>query len=155
MGFVNFRIPASSMEPTLTKGDFILVSTFAYMSESPRRGDVVVFKYPRNPDIYYVKRIVGLGGDQVRMRMDKVFVNDQLQNEPYAQYLGNRAVKPFEATVPEQHYFVLGDNRVNSSDSRVWGYVPAENIVGRVVRIVYSTYAESGPVARGEPDKQE
>jgi signal peptidase I len=179
-----FQIPSGSMKPTLEVGDFILVNKFAYgirlpvldtkiiEVDDPQRGDVMVFRYPSDPNINYIKRVVGLAGDQIRYSSDKrLFVNGQpvaqqlLGEEPgslgsvalYEERLGAtehqirkemtryRAEPGREWVVPQGHYFMMGDNRDNSNDSRYWndpaipkplmGMVPDQNIVGKAFAI--------------------
>jgi signal peptidase I len=179
-----FQIPSGSMKPTLEVGDFILVNKFAYgirlpvldskviEVDDPKRGDVMVFRYPSDPNINYIKRVVGLAGDHIRYGSDKrLFINGQpvaqqlLGEEPgslgsvalYEERLGevehlirkemNRyRIEPGrEWVVPQGHYFMVGDNRDNSNDSRYWndpripkellGMVPDRNIVGKAFAI--------------------
>lgn len=179
-----FQIPSGSMKPTLEVGDFILVNKFAYGIrlpvldakiidvDDPQRGDVMVFRYPNDPSINYIKRVVGLAGDRIRYTSDKrLFINDkpvaeQLIGEVpgtlgsalmYEEQLGaaehlirkemsrNRMQPGGEWQVPADHYFMMGDNRDNSNDSRYWhnakmpqsewGMVPDENIVGKAFAI--------------------
>lgn len=167
-----FRIPSGSMLPTLHLGDFILVNKAAYglrlpivykkviPTGSPDRGDVMVFRFPEDPKINFIKRVVGLPGDQVRVVGRVLYINGQKVRQTllddkhlthdrrsytsnrYLEELdgvdhdillrrGGRGSKGFEGVVPEGQYFVLGDNRDNSRDSRYWGFVPGENLVGR------------------------
>lgn len=167
-----FRIPSGSMLPTLHLGDFILVNKSAYgiklpiiykkviPTGTPKRGDVVVFRYPRNPKVNYIKRLVGLPGDKIEARNGRLLVNDvEMESEitkenhiasDRRRYIGSikseqlgdvthdilvtdrSRQNPFDRViVPAGHYFVMGDNRDNSSDSRVWGFVPQEHMVGR------------------------
>ncbi len=166
-----FRIPSASMLPTLHIGDFILVNKFAYgvrlpvlntkilATGEPERGDVVVFRYPKNPRLDYIKRIVGLPGDTVGYFNKTVYINGQeiaqqvkekdisllslvpARNELRFEQLGEmgheilvdpeRRLVEGEAVVPEGEYFVMGDNRDNSNDSRFWGTVPEANLVGQ------------------------
>lgn len=121
------RVDGSSMEPTLQSGEFIVVNRLAYKFGEPELSDVVVFHFPGDPGLEYIKRVVGLPGDSIRIMDGTVFVNDQPLNEPYIaaqpRYNGSW-------NVPEDHIFVLGDNRNNSSDSHNWGAVPMENVIG-------------------------
>jgi signal peptidase I len=128
------RVESISMQPTLYEGDFVIVNKLAYKFGEPGRGDVIVFHYPPNPNIEpYIKRIIGLPGDTVRVEGEQVFVNDVPLQEPYIkappQYSG-------EWKVPEDSLFVLGDNRNNSSDSHSWGMVPLDNVIGKA-EVVY------------------
>jgi len=124
------RVESISMQSTLFPGDYVIVNKLAYrFNHSPERGDVIVFRYPPNPDaIPYIKRIIGLSGDQIHIADGKVTVNGQLVVEPYLVVSTNRGG---DWTVPDGQLFVMGDNRNNSSDSRSWGFVPLENIIGR------------------------
>ena len=124
------RVESISMQPTLYPGDYVIVNKLAYrFNHSPERGDVIVFRYPPNPEaIPYIKRIIGLPGDQIHIADGKVTVNGQLVVEPYLVVSTNRGG---DWTVPDGQLFVMGDNRNNSSDSRSWGFVPFENIIGR------------------------
>lgn len=187
--FEPFRIPSGSMIPTLMIGDFILVNKFAYgfkvpfsdmywdpiyitETQNPKRGDVIVFKYPKSPDLNYIKRVVGLPGDRVEIIDKIVFINgkpievneipgkkimadmdDKFKKDVYKFYkaqTGNHkhiiqlkqsqftiATWP-EITVPKDHFFVMGDNRDNSSDSRFWGFVPFRHIKGRAMFVWFS-----------------
>jgi signal peptidase I len=137
IGYVPYRIPSGSMAPTLLRGDFILAHTFAYNSAPPNYRDVIVFFYPPNPDMVFVKRVIGLAGDRVEVRDKDLFINGVQQFERYVlPFLDKRrSRKPYSTTVPEGMLFVLGDNRDNSIDSRVWGFVPANSVIGKVTRI--------------------
>ena len=167
-----YKIPSGSMIPTLMIGDFILVDKNIYGyklpltnitiidNENPNRGDVVVFKYPENQNINYIKRVIGLPGDTILYKNKKLFVNDQenilnkinhkfnpieiadgtvfLEKIDDKEYLILNQTAPsfnFKYTVPPDTYFVLGDNRDNSNDSRYWGPVPKENLVGKAFYI--------------------
>jgi signal peptidase I len=185
-----FSIPSGSMEPTLLVGDTLFVSKFAYgfgpysvpfvrlpftgriMGSDPKRGDVVVFRLPTDPSIDYIKRVVGLPGDQIRVTNGRLYVNDQLVDRifkgDHIEFMsGIKMIRRLYTetlpggvehsileqddtsrfddtrtyTVPEDHFFMMGDNRDGSQDSRAFntvGYVPAENLVGRAERIFYS-----------------
>ncbi|MBP0941168.1 signal peptidase I [Pseudomonas alliivorans] len=179
-----FQIPSGSMKPTLDVGDFILVNKFSYgirlpvldqkviQIGDPQRGDVMVFRYPSDPSVNYIKRVIGLPGDRIRYTSDKrLFVNGELvakkligtepgtlgSAELYEEQLGTvehqirqemsryRAPPDTEWTVPAAHYFMMGDNRDNSNDSRYWddpnipkdelGMVPDKNIVGKAFAV--------------------
>jgi signal peptidase I len=189
-----FKIPTGSMVPTLLVGDFILVSKFAYGIRlplvnkkivgigDPHRGDVMVFRFPEDPSIDYIKRVVGIPGDQIVYENKRLSINGVPQpHKQIADYLNRERVhysaqfeetlggvehailqegdapaaipftRPFpfrencnynaegvRCTVPPGHYFVMGDNRDNSADSRVWGFVPDENIVGKAFFIWFN-----------------
>lgn len=128
------KVDGSSMEPTLHHGEFILVSKVGYKFGEPQRGDVIVFDFPQNITQEYIKRLIGLPGDQVRIDNGDVYVNDQLVVEPYIQ---SAPMYNGDWEVPENTLFVLGDNRNNSSDSHNWGMVPLENVVGEAVFIYW------------------
>jgi signal peptidase I len=170
--FEPFRIPSGSMMPTLLIGDFILVNKFTYGVRlpvinnkiieigEPERGDIVVFRYPKDPTVDYIKRVIGLPGDRIAYYNKKVYVNGKpMQQVSLGRYRGvgqganmtgaehlteelysvehsilvNRELPTIEGVyvVPAGHYFVMGDNRDNSNDSRYWGTVPEENLVGK------------------------
>ena len=166
-----FQIPSGSMLPTLKVGDFILVNKYHYGlrtpvgnikfldNNEPQRGDVMVFKYPKNPSIYYIKRVIGLPGDEIVYKDKMLFVNGELQAQTLLaqmppvepkRLLVNENLSGVEHEiyrdtqapvmsggwkVPEGHYFMMGDNRDNSNDSRYWGFVPDELIVGKAVSV--------------------
>lgn len=129
------RVESISMQPTLYPGDYVIVNKLAYRFKgTPNRGDVIVFRYPPNPEaIPYIKRVIGLPGDQIHIGDGKVYVNGQAVVEPYLVVTTNRGG---DWTVPAGQIFVMGDNRNNSSDSRSWGFVPLENIIGRA-EVIY------------------
>ena len=128
------KVDGSSMEPTLHHGEFILVSKVNYKLGEPQRGDVVVFGFPRNITQEYIKRVIGLPGERIRIEDGAVYVNGQELSEPYIE---SAPVYNGEWVVPEDTLFVLGDNRNNSSDSHNWGMVPRENVVGEAFFIYW------------------
>ena len=154
-----FTIPSGSMMDTLLIGDYILVNKFLYGPEipftdrhlpglrDPRRGDIVVFKYPQDETRDFIKRIVGTPGDRVQVRGSTVYVNDRALVEPYAKNV-HSALRgeghcgyPYGCevtTVPADSYFVMGDNRDNSQDSRYWGFVKRDKIKGKAFLIYWS-----------------
>jgi signal peptidase I len=184
-----FRIPSASMMPTLLIGDFILVNKYDYgirlpvlnqkiiENKFPERGDVVVFRYPEDPSVPFIKRVIGLPGDHVEINNKIIYINGMEQETvlkgPY-QAVGSgmmadgdllmdeiledkeheilidnsgRMGMHYEETVPENMYFVLGDNRDNSRDSRYWGFVPDENLVGRAFYIWMNWDSKNGGVS--------
>ncbi|MEW6716560.1 MAG: signal peptidase I [Chloroflexota bacterium] len=128
------RVDGYSMEPTLHDGEFILVSKLSYLLGEPQRGDIVVFHYPGNPKQDYIKRVIGLPGDDISIAHGTVQVNSMVLSEDYI-----AAPPHYEGvwTVPADTLFVLGDNRNNSSDSHSWGPLPMDYIVGRAVFIYW------------------
>jgi signal peptidase I len=128
------RVESISMQPTLHAGNFVLVNKIAYKLGAPERGDVIVFRYPPDPEqVPYIKRIIGLPGDHIHIYDGKVSVNDQLFVEPY---IASTTQQGGEWIVPDGSLFVMGDNRNNSSDSRSWGMVPVGNVIGKA-EVVY------------------
>ncbi len=187
-----FQIPSGSMENTLLVGDYLLVDKFAFAPsghwnwlvpyEKLRRGDIVVFKWPVHPEQHFVKRLIGVPGDRIRLINGRVFVNGELQREDYAVYKFSnhdyfrdefplhRGFPPGvteawteelprftienELVVPEDCYFMMGDNRDDSSDSRYWGFVPRENVVGKPLLIYFSMrHFDDDPLLLGTDDK--
>jgi signal peptidase I len=169
-----FQIPSGSMENTLLVGDYLLVNKLCYggkgMGLMPyqkiARGDIIVFHYPVDPTQHFVKRVIGVPGDHLRMINKRVWINGKLLDEPYVHYLEppnnmfrddfprvdipapglvgewwqqmRKLVEDGQLIIPEGHYFVMGDNRDDSQDSRYWGFVPRENIIGRPLVIYWS-----------------
>jgi signal peptidase I len=155
-----FKIPTGSMENNLLVGDHLLVDKFAFsptLSDFERtflpishikRGDVIVFKYPVEPDRDFIKRVIGLPGETLQMKQKKIYINGKALDEPYVHFI--RPLNPERAelgdprdefgpvTVPPNQYFMMGDNRDNSADSRVWGFLPAEYVKGRALMIYWS-----------------
>jgi signal peptidase I len=128
------RVESISMQPTLYAGDFVIVNKLAYQLGQPHRGDIIVFRYPPDPNqVPYIKRVIGLPGDQIHIADGKVLINGQVLAEPYLRVTTNRGG---DWTVPPDSLFVMGDNRNNSSDSRSWGMVPFRNVIGRAL-VVY------------------
>ena len=125
-----FWIPSGSMIPTLQINDRVLVNKFIYRFTEPERGDIVVFESVDNRDEDLIKRVVGLPGDEIAVRGGKLFVNGEPQKEPYTNQKLPDTTSFAQTTVPEGHVFVMGDNRGNSQDSRVFGPLPRENIEG-------------------------
>ena len=163
-----FQIPTGSMEPTLLIGDFLLVNKWAYArpvlpfeealmpNKRLARGDIIVFKYPREMNKDYVKRVIGLEGEKVEIRDKQVLINGKPLAEPYKVHNDTQVYSRTDAyryddlirdnygpvVVPPGHCFAMGDNRDNSADSRYWGFLPLDNIKGRPWVIYFSYKAE-------------
>jgi len=125
-----YVVDGQSMEPNLHTGQFLIVSRLSYKFNSPQRGDIIVFDFPGNPADDYVKRVIGLPGDTVTIQEGQLFINSNRLGEPY---LRDERVMPTQGrwVVPQGSYFVLGDNRAHSSDSRSWGMLPEDAIIGK------------------------
>ncbi|MBI3324400.1 MAG: signal peptidase I [Candidatus Omnitrophica bacterium] len=137
-----FKIPSGSMRPTLMEGDRILVSKFSYRFHEPHRADIVVFRYPEDPKRPFIKRLAGIGNDQVEIRDGHVLVNGQPSDSPVMQHIRYINQGPYgqEARpihVPGGMFFVLGDNSPSSHDSRFWGFVPRKLMIGRALCIFW------------------
>lgn len=153
-----FKIPSGSMIPTLLIGDHLLVNKFLYGTEipfsndkiliirKPERGDIIVFRFPHEPDRDFIKRIIAMEGDTIEIKNKNVYVNGAKLNEPYIQHTdiyvitGGREPRDNSAlqTVPKDMYFVMGDNRDQSFDSRYWGFVHANDIRGKAFILYWS-----------------
>jgi len=157
-----FKIPTGSMENNLLIGDHLLVNKFIF-GPTPlaigravlpvraiRRGDIIVFKYPDQPDRDFIKRVIGLPGETVELRSKQVYINNQRIDEPYVHFLtppsaDDQEITSYDVrerfgpvTVPPDHYFVMGDNRDNSQDSRYWGFLPRNYVKGKALMIYWS-----------------
>lgn len=138
-----FVVEGSSMEPNYHNGEYLVVEKVSYRFHEPKRGDVVVLRYPYNPSISYIKRIIALPGEKLRIFDGQVSVNGQLLNEPYLAE-GEETVTsrdsnvPYEVTLGSGEYFVMGDNRQHSSDSRDGWLLDRKNIIGRSAVVLYS-----------------
>jgi signal peptidase I len=128
------RVDGFSMRPTLEDGEFVLVNKMSYRFGEVQRGDIIVFHFPLNPSEELIKRVIGLPGDRVTVENNQVSVNGQTLNEPY---IAQAPLYSGQWTVEEGYLFVLGDNRNNSNDSKDWGFLPQENVVGKAVLIYW------------------
>ena len=155
-----FKIPTGSMENNLLIGDHLLVNKFVFAPTLSRleggilpidpikRGDVVVFKYPVEPERDFIKRVIGLPGDTIELKRKRVYLNGTLLDEPYVRYLSppeESSLDDFDVrvqygpvTVPADQYFMMGDNRDNSQDSRYWGFMPRSYVKGKALFIYWS-----------------
>jgi len=125
----SFIVIGSSMKPNLEPGQRLLVNKIVYRFGEPQQGEIIVFQPPRNKRPDYIKRIIALPGDTIEIKEGVVYVNNVALDEPYIKSLTTDTLNPTE--IPENEYFVLGDNRNNSSDSYDWGTVPRQNIIGK------------------------
>ncbi|MFN4226731.1 MAG: signal peptidase I [Candidatus Ratteibacteria bacterium] len=137
----NFKIPTTSMVPTLKVGDRLLSNNIIYKIREPKRGEVVIFKPPHDPKRDFVKRLIAFGGERVLIKEGKIYINGEPVNDPkincrYYYSIGTYGVEN-EIEVPENSYYVLGDNSINSSDSRDWGFVPKKNLIGKALFIYW------------------
>jgi signal peptidase I len=135
-----FKMPTGSMEPTMLIRDHFLVGKLIYKTTEPKRNDIIIFKYPRNPESAMVKRLVGEPGDKLEIIERTVYINGKPLKEEYAHYIDPSSAGQHygPVNVPPRQYFVLGDNRDNSMDSRFWGFVPRENLLGKPLFIYWS-----------------
>lgn len=155
-----YKIPSGSMEPTLLIGDHLLVNRMSYVVKmpftdsvlfttgKPQRGDIIVFRYPEDPSKDYIKRVIATEGEKVEIRNKAIFVNGKKIPDPWGHFRpdpGARSFVPFvdkdnlnPVVVPKDSYFVMGDNRDNSLDSRYWGYVNKKHLVGKALIIYFS-----------------
>lgn len=169
----NFKVEGQSMEPTLRGGQYLLINKALYwrvegaelkrwrpwglevgdgplyVFRPPARGEIIVFKFPRDTHRDFIKRVIGMPGETVEIRDGQVFVNGSALSESYIKEPMAHRVEPI--VVPPGHYFVLGDNRNNSSDSRAWGVVSEEYIIG-VAWLRYWPLSDWGPVPNGSPN---
>ncbi len=165
-GFQAFKIPTGSMEPNLLVGDHLLVNKFIFgpaLSDIERavlpmrtveRGEVLVFKFPEDPERDFIKRVIGLPGETLELRNQTVYINGAPLLEPYAHYQlppggdygeGSDVRRRYgPVTIPADHYFMMGDNRDDSQDSRYWGFLPASFIKGRALFIYWSFGSSDG-----------
>lgn len=137
----NFKIPSTSMVPTFKVGDRLLSNNIIYKIRPPRRGEVVIFKYPEDPKRDFVKRLIGLPGERLQIKDGGIYINDEkLTSGPISEiyYYSSGYFEYYkEIEIPKSNYFVLGDNSVDSHDSRYWGFVPEEKMLGKAVFIYW------------------
>jgi signal peptidase I len=135
-----YKLPSGSMEPALLIGDHFLVGKLIFKTTEPKRGDIIIFKYPLDPEAASIKRLVGEPGEKVEITERTVYINGKPLKEDYVQYIdpGSAHQRHGPISVPPECYFVLGDNRDNSSDSRFWGCVPRESLLGKPLFIYWS-----------------
>jgi len=140
-----YRLPSASMTPTFLPGDRLLVDKFTQASKNPERGDIIVFQYPKDKGRVFVKRVVGVAGDVVELRDKQLFINSDPVSENYVEYTMEGPRSNFgPVTVTPNSFFVMGDNRDNSQDSRVFGLVEKNKVIGKVRAICWSWDREHG-----------
>ncbi len=145
-----FRFPSGSMQPTIVEGDRLLADKRVYKKTSPQRGDLIVFVYPQDETRDFLKRLIAIGGDKVEIRNGDIYINDNLVTDSrikdrHYYNRGDFGQEGNSITVPEGQYYVLGDNSASSHDSRFWGFVPEENLIGKIYKI-YWPPERSGPI---------
>ena len=170
--FQAFKIPTGSMEPNLLVGDHLIVNKMVFApaisslerallpGRPVRRGDIIVFKYPKEPERDFIKRVIGLPGDRLELRHKTMYVNGQPADEPYAHFI--TPIPSADAprsddvrddygpvTVPANQYFMMGDNRDNSEDSRYWGFLPASYVKGQALFIYFAVGDSLGDIRWG------
>ena len=128
-----YRIDGSSMNPTLHNEQYLIINNLSYLLDDPERGDIIVFRHPRS-DMNLIKRVIGIPGDEIEIRDRQVFVNGILIPEPYIQ---EPTIYEGAWFIPDDEYFVLGDNRNNSNDSHNWQYLPRDHILGKAILIYW------------------
>ena len=146
-GFDVYRIPSSSMEPTLLPGDLIYISAEGYDKEKMKPNDVLVFLYPKDHKTHYIKRLIARGGDRVRIENFIVYVNDKALPQLYINT--TRMEKSFsrymqEQQIPDGYLFLLGDNRDNSNDSRFFGFLAEQNVIGKAESLLFGKNGRTG-----------
>ena len=122
-------VQGASMESTLHNNERLIANKIGYRFESPKRGEIIIFRPPLDTKRNYIKRVIGIPGDKIQIVEGKIYLNDKVLKESYIEF--NSYENMPNLVVPENSYFVLGDNRPNSSDSRYWGFVPRKNVVGK------------------------
>jgi signal peptidase I len=128
-----YRIDGSSMNPTLYNEQYLIINNLSYLLDDPQRGEIIVFRHPRS-DMNLIKRVIGIPGDEVEVRDRQVYVNGVLVPEPYIQ---EPTIYEGSWSIPDDQYFVLGDNRNNSNDSHNWQYLPRDHILGKAILIYW------------------
>jgi len=140
-----YKIPSSTMEPTVLVGDYLIADMKIYKSEKPKRGDIIIFEFPKDPSKDYIKRIIGLEDEKVEIINNKIYINEKLLDDPWDYFENSDSVKGFPelenfgpAVVPKDYLFVLGDNRNNSQDSRFWGFVNIKKVRGKALYLYWA-----------------
>ncbi|MBU1043684.1 MAG: signal peptidase I [Candidatus Omnitrophica bacterium] len=140
-----FKIPTGSMRMTLIEGDRILVNKFIYKFREPKRGEVIVFKYPEDTKLAFIKRLIGLSNESLEIKNGRIFINDNIIDDKnltknYYYNRGDFGEVDQKIEIPEDALFALGDNSANSRDSRYWGFVPKKNLIGKAMVVYWPPY---------------
>jgi signal peptidase I len=143
MGMRPGQVSGFSMEPRIESDEFVLINALAYRFGTPERGDIIAFRHERSAPSVYLKRVIGVPGDRIAIARGIVSVNGTPLSEPYVAYPDTRSFPA--VTVPPAAYYVLGDNRAKSDDSRAWGFVPASDVIGRAMIGVWPP-SHAGPL---------
>ena len=125
------QVSGYSMRPRIDSDEYVVINALAYRLGTPKRGDIVAFRHERSAPTVYLKRVIGVPGDRIRIASGTVYVNGAALDEPYVRFRDARSFP--ELVVPRDAYYVLGDNRANSDDSRMWGFVAAHDLIGRAL----------------------
>jgi signal peptidase I len=135
-----YRIPSSTMEPTLLVGDHLVADMRIYKREKPKRGDIIIFEFPKDPSKDFIKRVIATAGEKVEIIGNKIHINDQLMGDPWGHFsLPKSSIEDYgPVKVPQDCLFVLGDNRDNSQDSRFWGFVDTRKVKGKALYIYWA-----------------
>lgn len=135
-----FIVDGASMDPTFKNGEYLIVDEISYNFKNPERGSVLVFKYPKDPQKYFIKRVIGLPGEEISIRNGEITIRNSENPNGFVleeDYIEFEKYDNFSYKLESSEYFVMGDNRASSSDSRIWGPVPEDNIIGRpVIRVL-------------------
>jgi signal peptidase I len=148
VGYTVFRFPTRSMQPAIHPNDILVVSAWSYSHADPMPGDIVVFQYPSDRSVVFAKRLIASGGSTVEIQDGVTFVNGNRVDEPYVDPRNNMkemSRREYVARVPANAFYVMGDNRDDSDDSRFWGFVPRSHIVGKVISVSAPNNRSKGP----------
>ena len=135
-----YKIPSSGMDPTILVGDHLIADMKIYKSEKPKRGDIIIFKFPKDPSKDFIKRVIGTEGEKVTIIHNKIYINEKLIDDPWGHFtIPRSSIEDYgPVKVPEGSFFVMGDNRDNSQDSRFWGFVDIKKVKGKALYLYWA-----------------